>query len=104
MSRWSERTKRENGAVAIMVALLSLVLFGGAAMAVDLGNAWARKREVQKQADVSALGAGWMLPMTVAKKSSIAAKVAEYLNDDDNRATGQATVTGVQLLDGNDAN
>jgi hypothetical protein len=97
--RW-QRTRTERGAVAIMVALLSLVLFGCAALTVDLGNAWARKRAVQKQVDVSALGAGWMLPMTSANKGSIADKVADYLNDPNNRASGQATVSGAALTNG----
>src|SRR3954464_10093637 len=100
MSRISSRSRTEKGAVAIMVALVSLVLFGCAALAVDLGNGWARKRAVQKQVDVSALGAGWLLPMTASNKATIAAKVAEYLNDSDNHAAGQAIVTGAQLIDG----
>jgi hypothetical protein len=100
MIRLRGRTRSEKGAIAIMVALLATVLFGCAALAVDLGNAWSRKRAVQKQVDVSALAAGWMLPMTTVNKSSIADKVATYLDDADNRTTGQATVTGAQLIDG----
>ncbi|MGY2875441.1 hypothetical protein ACVW00_002631 [Marmoricola sp. URHA0025 HA25] len=93
------RTRTERGTVAIMVALLSVLLFGCAALAVDLGNAWARGRAVQKQVDVSALSAGWMLPMTATNKLTIAGKVAGFLSDADNRAQGQATVTGAQLVD-----
>jgi Flp pilus assembly protein TadG len=82
-----------------MVALLALVLFGVAALAVDLGNAWSRKRAVQKQVDVSAIAGGWGLPMTTANKNAILDKVAAFLNDAANRATGQqtATITGAQL-------
>ena len=97
------RTRTERGAVAIMVALVATALFGTAALAVDLGNAWSRKREVQKQVDVSALAAGWMLPMTTTNKLAIATKVAEYLDDDDNRVAGQDAVTAAQLVNGNDA-
>jgi hypothetical protein len=104
MRRLSEKSRSERGAIAILVAILAVVLFGSAAMAVDLGNAWSRKRAVQKQVDISALSAGWMLPMTVANKSSIAAKVAEYLNDADNHARGQAVVTADQLIDGHQTN
>ena len=96
MSR--SRTRSERGAIAIMVALLATVLFASAALAVDLGNAWSRKRAVQKQVDVSALGAGWMLPMTSANKSAIAAKVAYYLDNSHNQALGQSSVTGAQLI------
>jgi hypothetical protein len=94
------RTRSEKGAIAIMVALLATVLFGCAALTVDLGNAWSRKRAVQKQVDVSALAAGWMLPMTTVNEGAIATRVAEYLDDADNRAPGQASVTGAQLIDG----
>ena len=94
------RTRSEKGAIAVMVAILATVLFGCAALAVDLGNAWSRKRAVQKQVDISALSAGWLLPMTSSNKAAIATKVASYLNDTDNQATGQASVTGGQLING----
>jgi Flp pilus assembly protein TadG len=100
----ADRSRSERGAIAILVALVAIVLFGTAAMAVDLGNAWSRKRAVQKQVDVSALAAGWMLPMTTANKSTIAAKVAEYLDADDNRASGQGSVSASDLIDGSTAN
>ncbi len=46
--------KSGRGAVAVMsVILMSLLLIIGA-LAVDLGNAWARKRDMQTQADVAA--------------------------------------------------
>src|SRR5690242_3090769 len=98
MGAKATRTRTERGAVAIVVALLSTVLFGVAAMAVDLGNAWARKREVQKQVDVSALSVGWLLPMHPDNKLAIANKVAAYFNDHANDVLGQSTVTGSQLI------
>jgi len=45
----------ERGAVAIMYALLAVVLLISAALAVDIGNAVARKSDVQGQADFAAL-------------------------------------------------
>ena len=49
----------ERGAIAIMFGLLSVLLLIVAAFAVDLGNAYAHKREIQKDADLSTLaGAG----------------------------------------------
>jgi len=98
MSWLRGRTRNERGVVAIMVALLATTLFGCAALAVDLGNAWARKRTVQKQVDVTALSSGWMLPMTSANKSAIANKVASFFDDANNRVSGQSTVTGAQLI------
>ena len=99
-SRWRGHGRAERGAIAIMVAVLATTLFSCAALAVDLGNAWARKRAVQKQVDVSALAAGWMLPMTVSNKSAIADKVASFFNDANNLVNGQAAVTGSELLNG----
>ena len=77
------RRREETGAVAVMVALLTLVLVVVAALSVDLGNAWARGRAVQKQADVSAIGAGSLLPMSTTdtrtdnEPGDIAAKAAD---------------------------
>ncbi len=47
----------DEGAIAIIVALLSLVLIGMAAFAVDFGNAYAVKRQLSVSADASALDA-----------------------------------------------
>ena len=95
-----DRTRNERGAIAVIVAVLSVVMFLSAAIAVDLGNLWARKRDVQKQVDVSALSSGWMLPMTTSNRTSIAADVASYLSK--NGTTGQdlSNVGAAQLLNG----
>lgn len=98
--RRSSRSRNEQGAVAIMVAVLAGVLFSTAALAVDLGSAWSRKRDVQKQVDIGALSVGWMLPMTSANRTDIATKVAEYFNKEANRVAGQSAVAGSQLLNG----
>ena len=64
----SHRTHDEGGAVAIMVAIVALVLLSVAAMTVDLGQAYVKKRDIQKQTDFAALagGAGDDLPKTAA--------------------------------------
>lgn len=94
------RSKRnESGAVAILVATLSVVLLATAAMSVDLGNAWARKREVQKQVDLAALAAGEFLPAdTEEKKTAVRATVRDYLNSVNNTVSGQDVVTMGDLL------
>lgn len=85
-----------------MVGLLSILLFASAAIAVDLGNLWSRKRDLQKQVDVTALSTGWLLPMTTANRGDIADEVASRFNK--NLTTGQAgAVTGSQLLNGVEA-
>ncbi len=93
----------QSGAIAIMIGLLATFFFGTAALAVDLGTAWARKREVQKQVDISALSVGWMLPMTSSNRMDIADKVADYFTNESNLVIGQAVVTGSQLVNGNTA-
>ncbi len=49
--------KNQRGAVLILVALLLVVLFGMAALAIDVGYIYAARNELQNIADASALGA-----------------------------------------------
>ncbi|MGQ0802892.1 MAG: pilus assembly protein TadG-related protein [Actinomycetota bacterium] len=49
------RAEGEDGAVAVLVAVLMIVLIGAAAFVVDLGNARALKRKAQTAADAAAL-------------------------------------------------
>ena len=60
--RFTRRRWDERGAVAVVVALCSLVIFAVAALAVDLGNGFARKRDTQNQADFAALAGARSLP------------------------------------------
>ena len=53
-----ERAQREDGVVIIMVALSMVVILGGAAISVDLGNAWQAKRQLHTASDSAALSAG----------------------------------------------
>jgi hypothetical protein len=49
----------ERGAVAVLFALLAVVLMSIAALGVDLGNAWAQKKQVQAGSDLATeAGAG----------------------------------------------
>ena len=106
MSRLTRDREEQSGAVAVLVGLMALMLMIVAALSVDLGNAWARGRVVQKQADVAATAAGSLLPMsptvTGHHAADIAALAATYLND--NLSQGQSTTTGANLLDNNYAN
>lgn len=47
--------RQDDGAVAVMTALLALVLFGMAALVVDAGAFYAERRELQNGADAAAL-------------------------------------------------
>ena len=94
MMRRHPAQRGEHGAVAVFVAILATLLMAMAALSVDLGNAWARKRAVQTQVDVSALSVGHLLPQTAATTNDIADQVADYLNRDNNQVYGQADVPG----------
>lgn len=98
----ARRERDETGAVAVVVAVMLVVLLGVAALAFDLGNAWARARAVQLQVDVSAMSAGHLLPMTSANRTVVAAEVATYLER--NQPQGSPTVSGDDLLDGDQPN
>jgi Flp pilus assembly protein TadG len=102
MTRQSRRDDR--GAVAILTSILAVVLLTVAAMSVDLGNAWARQRDVQTQADLAATSAGHWLPQTAANKNDILTEVADYLNRANNKVVGQNVVTIGQLDDDDLAN
>ena len=97
--------KDEHGATAILTAALALALFGSAAIAVDLGNAFARKGDTQVQADFAALAGAARLP----DKPATVAAVAQYLLDnrtrDDAGLAASNTATLIPLLtDGNPSN
>lgn len=47
----------EHGAVAVFVAIVAVLMFAGAAYAVDAGNAWQTRRHVVTGADAAALAA-----------------------------------------------
>lgn len=99
----SRRRRDESGGVAVLFAIVALLLLSLAALAVDLGNAWARGRIVQKQADVAVLSVGHLLPKTSANLGSITQASADYLNR--NLAPGQEAVvpgalTNADLADG----
>ncbi|MGZ4496609.1 MAG: pilus assembly protein TadG-related protein [Nocardioides sp.] len=64
-------TRDERGAVAIMFAVCALALFAVSALAVDLGNGYERRREVQSQADLAALSAAAALPDKVAALAAV---------------------------------
>lgn len=81
----------ESGAVAAVAAVTVALLFSVAALAVDLGNGWSRKREVARQADLAALAGGAELPAkTQADKDRVAAAVFAYMQENWVPEGGQA--------------
>ena len=73
------RTQRsDHGAVALLAALLSVVLFGVAAFAVDLGYAYAEQRKVQNGVDAGALASGRKIAAGALKSDTCATLKAAY--------------------------
>jgi Flp pilus assembly protein TadG len=105
------RRGNENGAIAIMSALLVIVLFSLAALTVDLGNAFARRTDTQTQADYGALAAAAQqketakknMTITTAMKDAVATAMNNNQPQDDKSKcwTTKTCVTAAQLTDGN---
>lgn len=95
----SKKSRNERGAYAVMFALLAVVLIGFAAIAVDIGNAVARKSDVQGQADFGALAAGHDLSaMSGSIPDAVFEAVADSMNH--NQTLGDecvGCVTAAQL-------
>lgn len=109
-SRLRRRRRDESGALAIFAAFVSLLIFAFAALAVDLGNAVARKGDTQIQADFAALAGAEHLPGTKTATDPAVAAVASYAwanRPQDDRATnwaGSTSEIASNLVDGTDAN
>lgn len=70
----------ERGAVALISSMVSLVLLVVAAFVVDIGGTWARRGQLQVQADQAALYAGASLPAyDDAAKLAVARQAAWYV-------------------------
>jgi hypothetical protein len=109
--RLRSRRGDERGAMAIMSAFLCIVLFGIAALTVDLGNAFARRTDTQTQADYGAFAAARMQTETARAGMTISAGMADAVRDAMNANqpqddagtcwTSKTCVTSGQLTDTN---
>ncbi len=79
--RASLRPRGDDGATAILTALLAVVLFGVCALAVDLTNAFARRAASQSTADQAARDAAMALPDACAALVAAVASLAAVPND-----------------------
>lgn len=68
----------ESGAIALIAALLSVVLLVVAAFTIDIGGTWARRKQLQLQADGAALFAAESLPATDSASRTKVARAAGY--------------------------
>ena len=69
-------TNTENGAVAVIVAIVIVVLFGFTALAVDVARMYGERRELQRTADASALAGAREL---ASSPGTALAKGEEYI-------------------------
>lgn len=85
--------KSEDGAVAIIVALLLVIVFGFAAFAVDMGSAFNERRNLQATADLAAVSAA----QDMANAQTIASELVSRNHGD--RATLESLTFGHYLSD-----
>lgn len=88
--------KEESGASLVMVALCMVVIFGFTAFAVDLGNAYKTKVEMQDACDLSALAAASELPER-AKTEKVAKEYAELNGFDEDLVEVDILEDGTQV-------
>ncbi len=77
---FDKRRTDEQGAVAVFFAILLPVIFGFAALVLDLAHGWESRRLLQNCVDGAALAGSYELPDDVAAEAA----VAEYLQTFDN--------------------
>lgn len=69
-------SRDEHGAVAILVSIMTVILFGVAALVVDLGQARVLRRDAQAASDASALAAGNALYLAGTPTADIPGAIA----------------------------
>jgi Flp pilus assembly protein TadG len=74
----SDRSRNERGVIAVITAISATVMLVAGALAVDLGNTWARRGTLQGQADQTALFAAHYLPANDDAGRTRVAKAAAY--------------------------
>ena len=79
------RVTRDDGAVAVMVALLAVVLFGFGAFAIDISSLWAERRQVQNGADAASLAVAQLCAAGDCNSGTgYQTLAAQYANDNAN--------------------
>ena len=92
-----QRQRNETGAVAVVFAISTLLIFGLAAIGVDLGNAMNRRKENQTSSDLAALAGADALPVVtgdVAAALNARQKVADWLNKNQPKSDSDGCANG----------
>lgn len=98
------KSRDEHGAVAVLVALVCIALLMVGAIAVDMGQVYAKRSALQSNVDLSVLAAAAEKEQSGVCSDLVKDKAVEYLNDPTNRVDGQALVTSGDLTDLNSDN
>jgi hypothetical protein len=78
--RPTSRRRTESGVIAVVTAIAATVMLVAGALAIDLGNTWARRGTLQGQADQAALFAAHYLPANdLAGRTKVARAAAYYI-------------------------
>lgn len=101
MNAIRRRIEQESGAVAVLFAVLAVVIIGAGALAVDLGNAFARKRITQTQADLAALAGAAKLPQGAT--TAAVDEAFNYLVKNEVLGQGDVSTLKTQMTNGNNA-
>jgi Putative Flp pilus-assembly TadE/G-like len=83
------RRRNELGATALLTAILGMLMLGIGALAVDLGQAYAKKSLAQTDVDLAVLAAAQELDSDGACNAEVIATATEYLEKPANRVSGQ---------------
>jgi type II secretory pathway pseudopilin PulG len=90
----SERAQREDGAVVVIVAMMMVVFLGGAALSVDLGDAWQEKRQLHTATDAAALSAAEVFAF---KGDGCISVAGSFLEENDAESSQASCTPGVGL-------
>src|SRR5260221_14560547 len=85
------RAENRSGQALVLVAIALVALIGFAALAIDVGHAYAQRRQLQNAADAAAL-AGARLVCGSGSDAAIWAEVQNYVNSNSNHVNS-ITVT-----------
>ncbi|MET1153773.1 pilus assembly protein TadG-related protein [Arthrobacter sp.] len=96
MRRLRHVTDKERGATGVLVAVMTLVLIGAGAMAVDVGQIYAERAQLQNAADAGAMAAAQQCHRTPVECSAKALLWAQDMTAG-NSNDGATTVDSVDL-------
>ena len=96
MRRLRRVTDKERGATGVLVAVMMLVLIGAGAMAVDVGQIYAERAQLQNAADAGAMAAAQQCHSTPTDCSANALSWAQDMTGG-NSNDGATTVDSVDL-------